>query len=91
MITYCLASSSSSVARITRISSAVPAVPTMMIGSGRCLSRSQTLATLQAAWLNSGENRPPTLMPRLKNASIRISASRKFGVARPMNPTDMKK
>ena len=33
--TYCLLSSSRSWARITRISPAVPAVPTMITGSGR--------------------------------------------------------
>jgi hypothetical protein len=35
----------------------------------------------------SGENRPPTLVPKtVKEMNIRISASRKLGVARPRKP-----
>ena len=43
--TYCLGSSSSSVARSTRIMPAVPALPITISGSGRCLARSTTLPT----------------------------------------------
>ena len=91
VITYCFSSSSSSVARITRMMPAVPAVPTMTIGSGRCFSRSHTLATLHGAFMYSGENSPPGLMPRASSPIIRIRASRKLGVARPMKPMNEKK
>ena len=56
--TYCLGSSSSSVARSTRI---MPAVPITISGSGRCLNRSTTLPRLHDASAYSGLNRPPTL------------------------------
>ena len=58
--TYCLGSSSSSVARSTRIMPAVPALPITISGSGRCLARSTTLPRLHGASAYSGLNRPPT-------------------------------
>ena len=72
-----------------RISPAVPAVPTITTGSGRWLSRSTNLARLQPARRYSGENRPPTLISNSRATNISTSASRKFGVARPMKPTAM--
>ena len=62
--TYCLRSSSSSAARITRIRPAVPAVPITTSGIGRCLRKSNSLARFQGENSNSGENSPPTLQPR---------------------------
>ena len=71
-----------------RINPAVPAVPITITGMGRCASRSITRPTLHGALRYCGENRPPTDSPNsLKNRNIRISASRKLGVARPTKPT----
>ena len=74
-----------------RISCAVPASARIRAGSGRCLIRSQALAQLHGASSNSGENSPPTLAPNQRNARyMMISASRKFGTARPMKPMRVK-
>ena len=87
VITYWRDSSSDSELRRMRISPAVPAVPITISGTGKCFIRSQTRARLHGAARNSGENRPPGLHPNSRRVTnIRISASRKFGVARPMNP-----
>ena len=76
---------------MTRIRPAVPAVPITTIGTGRCLSMSHTLPRLHGANWYSSENRPPGLTPKnFARISIRISASRKLGVARPANPTTVK-
>ena len=57
------------------------------MGMGRCFIRSQTLAMLQADNSYSTENSPPTSIPKvLEKSSIKIIASRKFGVAKPMKP-----
>ena len=75
-----------------RTSWAVPASARISTGSGRCLTRSQTLAADQGASSNSAENRPPTLRPnQRKPRYMTISASRKFGTARPMKPMKVKK
>ena len=60
----------------------------MITGTGRCASRSITLPTLQAASTYSGENRPPTLAPKLRTMNtISTSASRNCGVASPVRLT----
>ena len=58
---------------MTRMMLAVPAVPMITIGSGRCFRRSITLASVHGAPANSGENRPPALIPRLTRMNIRIT------------------
>ena len=69
---------------------AVPDVPMTITGIHRCWSRSHTRAQLHAAFCMSGENSPPTLVPKYVNEmNIRISASRKLGVARPRKPTSV--
>ena len=74
--------------RITRITPAVPAVPSTMIGVGRCLIMSHTLPSDHGAVEYSCENSPPMETPKtLLNTIISTRASRKLGVARPTNPT----
>ena len=75
---------------MTRISAAVPAVPTMITGTIRCMSRSKTLPTLHGAVRYSLENNPKAEFPvARKNNHRKISANRKLGIARPMNPTNV--
>ena len=76
---------------MTRISAAADDVPTTIIGRGRCLIMSITLATLQGATANSGENSPPTAKPKKRaRTNISTSAMRKFGTAKPMKPATVK-
>src|SRR5688572_31982271 len=88
--TYGLRSSSSSVARIVRMSQAVPESPITRSGTGKCANRSRNLPMLQGALAYSGEYNPPTDNPKLlwKNI-ITTSASRNGGTERPMNPTNV--
>ena len=54
-VTYCLGNSSSKLARIVLISSAVPAVPTIRAGSQMWLTRSRNFANPNGAFCISGE------------------------------------
>ncbi len=61
--TYGLRSSSSRLARIVRISPAVPAMPRTTTGTHRWRSRSANFARLHGASLYAAENSPPTSTP----------------------------
>ena len=63
----------------------------MMTGIHRCSIRSHTRARVHGAVMYSGENRPPTLNPRYAKARyMKIRASMKSGVDRPMKPRKVK-
>jgi hypothetical protein len=90
--TYCLFSSSSRVARRTRMRPAVPARPRMTIGTQMWESMFSTLGMLHAASANLEENSPVIAMLNFENRSQTTTrAIRNPGVASPMNPMKVQK
>ena len=87
VITYCFSSSSSSVARSTRMRPAEPPVATTNTGIGKCLAKSMSYAILHGASINSLEYSPLRLTPKyLRPMNNNTSASMKLGIASPINP-----
>ena len=85
--TYCFCSSSSRFARSRRIIAAVPEVPMTITGIHRCSRTERAFAQLQGSPRNSGAMMPPIESPNPTLAKyMSTSASRKFGVARPIYP-----
>ena len=77
---------------MTRMVPAVPAVPSTTTGTMRCFNMSRTLSTDQGARAYSGANNPPAVMPKyLKSMNINSNANMKFGTAKPIKPTAVKK
>ncbi len=87
VVTYCLLNSSRSCERRMRMVAAVPARPTTMTGTGRCIIRSSHLSSDHGAVRYSGENRPVGVTPKARaDMTRRTRARRKLGVASPMMP-----
>jgi hypothetical protein len=82
--TYGRWSSSSRFARMIRISPAVPPMPSTTIGIHRCCAKSTRRPMLHGLLAYSGENSPPTVMPKREKANhMTTSASRKLGTPSP--------
>ena len=73
---------------MVRMMLAMPAKPITNTGIGRWMMVSNTLSHDSGAFRNSGELRPPTLMPNTVDEKyISTRATKKLGVARPIKPS----